>query len=139
MKKIALLCLFVGLFSCVGCGGSSGGGKRSPVQEDKVSIATNMTYVSEYTYSISTPPAFAGSIAFSVGVSKDGSSVTTHYGDITWTITGDNVGTLSPVSGTSGAELILNNTTGTAIVKATYLDGDPIDEMSATVTIKVVP
>ena len=142
MKKLALfICVFC-LFVCAGCG-SDGGGRRPPVQEDKVIINPNMTSLAVYTYSLSNPPSeaglFPGFIGFSVGVIKDNSSISIVKSDITWTSTGDNVGALSPVPGSgTGAYLTLNNSTGTAVVKATYLAGT-IDEMLGTVTIHVVP
>jgi hypothetical protein len=146
MKKVLMSLAVFALFgSIIGCGGSDSGGKKvkPPLIEDKVSVATNMTYVSEYTYSLSNPPNLpgltSGIIAFRGGVSKGGTSLSLSYGDITWSTTGDNVGTLSPIPGTTGAELALDGvTTGTTIVKATYLAGT-IDELSSTVTIHVVP
>jgi hypothetical protein len=139
MLMLAILFSFGGAVLFSGC--SDNGGKKINPPEDKVTIMTNMTYGSEYTYSLSNPPALppiTNFIGFAIGVSKDGSSISVYYGDITWTSTGVNVGILSPVLGTSGAELNLNGTTGTTVVKATYLIGT-IDEMFATVTIHVVP
>ncbi|MCL2144546.1 MAG: hypothetical protein FWH43_03520 [Endomicrobia bacterium] len=142
MKKITLFSLFVCLFVCVGCGKDSRGKKRL-VQEDKITVKTNLDDYN-YTYSLSNPPQddpilAAGIIRLGVTVIKDGSGVQLDSSDIKWTPTGDNVGTFSPVpSGTGAGAVLYPTTSGTLVVKATYLDGT-IDEMSDTVTIHIIP
>jgi hypothetical protein len=89
VKNIAVLLpvFCMGLF-VLGCGSTDvGGGVTIPTQDDHVSVQTNMTYVSEYTYSISVPPpppAIVGRIGFAAAVTKDNSGVQAAEEDITW-------------------------------------------------------
>ena len=141
--KFQLSFILLLLFLVLGCGSDNkiNRGAPPPVIEDGVYIAVNMSEVAEYTYSLSVPPpeSIPGSISFLVAVAKNGSYLSLVQSDITWTSTGANVGVLAPILNLTSARLTLDGvTTGTVYVKATYLEGT-IDEMSATVTIHIVP
>jgi len=146
MKKTSILlalALLLGIGLFIGCDNSKTSGISRPPNDDGVFIHTQLSDYN-YTFSLSSPPSYPpalslGIIGFAVGVIKNGSAVSLNPTDVTWSMTGDNVGTLAQVPGGAagtGARLIPTSV-GTAVVKCTCFQGT-IDEMSATVTIHIV-
>jgi hypothetical protein len=133
MKEVLLgliLCIGLVAFNACGSDDNKGGGKKSIIETSKNYINLTVGYVdANNTYSIS---GGIGFIPLGVGIIKNGDPVTPKINDISWSYTGDDIGTLSIVS-ESQANFNPNGSTGTIVVKAQY------ETIFSTIQIHIVP
>jgi hypothetical protein len=122
MKEVLLgLVLCVGLVAFNACGSDDNkGGKKSIIDTNKnyIEIKSGLSlFGSSDTYSLSSNQT--STLSFGAGIVKEGEPITPNVGDIIWSYTGSDVGALSSYS-VSQAVLVLNNSTGTIVIKAQY-------------------
>jgi hypothetical protein len=138
MKEVLLgLILCVGLVAFNACGSddNKGGGKKNIIDTSKnyITLGSSMyLFGSSDTYSLSSNQT--SFINFGITIVKEGDPVTPNSGDVIWSYTGPNVGVFSTASVMPNqANLILNNSTGTIVVKAQY------ETIFSTMQIHIVP